>query len=243
MTTLFFFPTQCSIFPNEPRFNFVIESKTRFINSFVSFPRIDRLLLHQGFPAPSALLRAQLRFISRFFVCFIKMEVVNSSYRELYLLTVLFLYSNQQISTCIAFACLVDFDRDVIIIGSKYEERYDFSLAVFVIGFVVCLLVFFVFLLSLEGKITSVKNWNLLVSILICLGKMFIRVIVDRTRYTHRQGPGGRILNWFRFRGVMFRWYLRTPTPLMSIPGLILWPVIYLILVTFGPMFLLLSKL
>lgn len=37
-------------------------------------------------------------------------------------------------------------------------------MAVFVIGWVVVLFVFFVFLLSFEGKIMTEKNWNLLVS-------------------------------------------------------------------------------
>lgn len=66
-----------------------------------------------------------------------------------------------------AYSCLADFDRDVFIIGGKYEGRYDFFMAVFVIGWVVVLFVFFVFLLSVEGKITTEKNWNILVSILL----------------------------------------------------------------------------
>lgn len=41
-------------------------------------------------------------------------------------------------------------------------------MAVFVIGWVVVLFVFFVFLFALEGKITTEKNWNILVSITAC---------------------------------------------------------------------------
>ena len=39
------------------------------------------------------------------------------------------------------------------------------------IGWVVVLFVFFVFLFGLEGNIATEKNWNILVSILRCLGK------------------------------------------------------------------------
>ena len=76
-------------------------------------------------------------------------------------------YSYQQITICIAYSCLADFDRDVFHIGGKYEGRYDFFMAVFVIGWVAVLFVFFVFLLTLESQLMTEKNWNIIVSILL----------------------------------------------------------------------------
>lgn len=64
-----------------------------------------------------------------------------------------------------AFSCLADFERDVTIYGDKFEGRFDFFMAVFVIGWVVVLFVFFVFLFGLEGNIATERNWNILVSI------------------------------------------------------------------------------
>jgi len=75
--------------------------------------------------------------------------------------------SYQQITICAAYSCLADFDRDIVVIGGKYEGRYDFFMAVFVIGWAVVLFLFFVFLLTLEGKLTTEKNWNIMVSILL----------------------------------------------------------------------------
>jgi len=66
------------------------------------------------------------------------------------------------ITICVAYSCLADFDRDIVVIGGKYEGRYDFFMAVFVIGWAVVLFVFFVFLLTLEGKLTTEKNWNIM---------------------------------------------------------------------------------
>ena len=80
-----------------------------------------------------------------------------------------------------AFSCLADFDRDVYSRGGKYEERFDFFMVVFVIGWVVVLFVFFVFLLSFEGKITTEKNWNIIVSILLY-----------QCTLTYRRGGEGR---------------------------------------------------
>ena len=76
-------------------------------------------------------------------------------------------YSYQQITICVAYSCLADFDGDVIIVVNKYERRYDFFMSVFTIGWVVVLLVFFVFLFAVEGKIMTEKNWNIIVSILL----------------------------------------------------------------------------
>jgi len=67
----------------------------------------------------------------------------------------------------VAYSCLADFERDVSLTGSKYEGRYDFFMSVFIIGWVVVLFVFFVFLFAVEGKITTEKNWNIIVSVLL----------------------------------------------------------------------------
>lgn len=75
--------------------------------------------------------------------------------------------SYQQIAICVAYSCLADFERDVSFTGSKYEGRYDFFMSVFIIGWVVVLFVFLVFLFAVEGKITTEKNWNIIVSILL----------------------------------------------------------------------------
>ena len=82
--------------------------------------------------------------------------------------TNLTLFSYQQITICVAYSCLADFDRDIgYFIGGKYEGRYDFFMSVFVIGWAVVLFVFFVFLFAVESKIASEKNWNIAVSILL----------------------------------------------------------------------------
>ena len=53
---------------------------------------------------------------------------------------------------CIAFSCLADFDRELVLVSDKFIVRYDFFMAVFVFGWVVVLLVFLVFLFSLTEK-------------------------------------------------------------------------------------------
>ena len=67
-----------------------------------------------------------------------------------------------QITICIAFSCLADFERELELakFSDKFEVRFDFFMAVFVIGFVVVLMVFLVFLFSLREK-----DMNLAVSI------------------------------------------------------------------------------
>ena len=59
-----------------------------------------------------------------------------------------------QITICIAFSCLADFERelDLAKFFDKFAVRFDFFMAVFVIGFVVVLVVFLVFLFSLREK-------------------------------------------------------------------------------------------
>jgi len=57
-----------------------------------------------------------------------------------------------QVTMCTAFSCLADFDRELVFISDKFLVRYDFFMAVFVIGWVVVLLVFLVFLFSLTEK-------------------------------------------------------------------------------------------
>ena len=74
------------------------------------------------------------------------------------------LFLCQQLAICIAFACLADFDRDVGGRDDKYATRFDLFMAVFVIGWVIVLLVFLVFLLGVEGNMMTERNWNLLVS-------------------------------------------------------------------------------
>lgn len=68
------------------------------------------------------------------------------------------------IAFCIAFACLADFDSDLqrSSVSSEFKERFVFFMVVFVIGWVVVLVVFCVFLFSAEGNIMTEKNWNLL---------------------------------------------------------------------------------
>ena len=66
-----------------------------------------------------------------------------------------------------AYACLVEFDRDVAPGGSragKYGRRFEFFMVVYVIGWVVVLFVYFIFLFGLEAKIAVEKNWNIFVS-------------------------------------------------------------------------------
>ena len=67
-----------------------------------------------------------------------------------------------QITICIAFSCLADFERELELVkfSDKFAVRFDFFMAVFVIGFVVVLVVFLVFLFSLREK-----DMNLAVSI------------------------------------------------------------------------------
>ena len=75
-------------------------------------------------------------------------------------MTSLFFYL--QITICIAFSCLADFERELELtkVSDKFSVRFDFFMAVFVIGWVVVLVVFLVFLFSLTEK-----DLNLAVSI------------------------------------------------------------------------------
>ena len=59
-----------------------------------------------------------------------------------------------QITICIAFSCLADFERELELTkaSDKFSVRFDFFMAVFVIGWVVVLVVFLVFLFSLTEK-------------------------------------------------------------------------------------------
>ena len=59
-----------------------------------------------------------------------------------------------QITICIAFSCLADFERELELAKfyDKFAVRYDLFMAVFVIGWVVVLVVFLVFLFSLTEK-------------------------------------------------------------------------------------------
>ena len=76
------------------------------------------------------------------------------------IMTLLFFFS--QITICIAFSCLADFERELewAKFYDKFAVRYDLFMAVFVIGWVVVLVVFLVFLFSLTKK-----DLNLAVSI------------------------------------------------------------------------------
>ena len=67
-----------------------------------------------------------------------------------------------QITICIAFSCLADFERELELtkVSDKFEVRFDFFMAVIVTGLVVVLVVFLVFLLS-----STKKDLNLAVSI------------------------------------------------------------------------------
>ena len=69
-----------------------------------------------------------------------------------------------QITICIAFSCLADFERELEQslgrLSDKFSVRFVFFMAVFVTGLVVVLVVFLVFLLSLTKK-----DLNLAVSI------------------------------------------------------------------------------
>ena len=71
-----------------------------------------------------------------------------------------------QITICIAFSCLADFERELELTkaSDKFSVRFDFFMAVFVIGWVVVLVVFLVFLFSLTEK-----GLNLAVSIRVCV--------------------------------------------------------------------------
>ena len=71
-----------------------------------------------------------------------------------------------QITICIAFSCLADFERELEVTkaSDKFSVRFDFFMAVFVIGWVVVLVVFLVFLFSLTEK-----DLNLAVSIRVCV--------------------------------------------------------------------------
>ena len=59
-----------------------------------------------------------------------------------------------QITICIAFSCLADFERELELTkaSDKFSVRFDFFMAVFVIGWVVVLVVFLVFLFSLTEE-------------------------------------------------------------------------------------------
>ena len=67
-----------------------------------------------------------------------------------------------QITICIAFSCLADFESDLglVKVYDKFAVRFCLFMAVFVIGWVVVLVVFLVFLFSLTEK-----DLNLAVSI------------------------------------------------------------------------------
>ena len=71
-----------------------------------------------------------------------------------------------QITICIAFSCLADFERDLELVKvyDKFAVRFCLFMAVFVIGWVVVLVVFLVFLFSLTEK-----DLNLAVSIRVCV--------------------------------------------------------------------------
>ena len=71
-----------------------------------------------------------------------------------------------QITICIAFSCLADFERELewAKFYDKFAVRYDLFMAVFVIDWVVVLVVFLVFLFSLTEK-----DLNLTVSIPVCV--------------------------------------------------------------------------
>ena len=71
-----------------------------------------------------------------------------------------------QITICIAFSCLADFEGELELAKfyDKFAVRYDLFMAVFVIGWVVVLVVFLVFLFSLTEK-----DLNLAVSIPVCV--------------------------------------------------------------------------
>ena len=59
-----------------------------------------------------------------------------------------------QITICIAFSCLADFERELELskFVDEFAVRFDLFMAVFVIGWVVVLVVFLVFLFSLTDK-------------------------------------------------------------------------------------------
>ncbi|KAK2556883.1 hypothetical protein P5673_021096 [Acropora cervicornis] len=59
-----------------------------------------------------------------------------------------------------AFSCLGDFDRDVTIWGNRYQVRYDIFMGAFIMGWIIVLFVFCVFLFSLESRIMIESNWN-----------------------------------------------------------------------------------
>ena len=59
-----------------------------------------------------------------------------------------------QITICIAFSCLADFERELELskFVDEFAVRFDLFMAVFVIGWVVVLVVFLVFLFSLTEE-------------------------------------------------------------------------------------------
>ncbi|KAK3726760.1 hypothetical protein QZH41_010415, partial [Actinostola sp. cb2023] len=59
------------------------------------------------------------------------------------------------ITTCIAFAVLVDGWRG-------YGGRFEFFISVHIAGFVVALIIFLVFLITLENTLGSSRCWNIL---------------------------------------------------------------------------------
>ncbi|XP_029195080.2 uncharacterized protein LOC114960804 isoform X2 [Acropora millepora] len=59
-----------------------------------------------------------------------------------------------------AFSCLGDFDRDVTIWGNRYQVRYNIFMGAFIMGWIIVLFVFCVFLFSLESRIMIESNWN-----------------------------------------------------------------------------------
>ena len=71
---------------------------------------------------------------------------------------------NQQIAIFAAFSCLGDFDRDVTILGNRYQVRYDIFMGAFIMGWIIVLFVFCVFLFSLESRIMIESNWKQVVS-------------------------------------------------------------------------------
>ena len=75
-------------------------------------------------------------------------------------MTSLFFYL--QITICIAFSCLADFERELELskFVDEFAVRFDLFMAVFVIGWVVVLVVFLVFVFSLKEE-----DLNLAVSI------------------------------------------------------------------------------
>ena len=88
----------------------------------------------------------------------------------------------------IAFSCLAAFHRDVTDPVENYPYRFIFFISVGVIGFLIALFVYIVFVFKFEGRILTVRNWNLYVSIpayllylcsALCMGNEFPHGVSD----------------------------------------------------------------